>query len=112
MNISDFFKDLNDENDIRFLLILTNKDCLWVIPEDSFDESYSNDFFIQLQKAPNYFPLKIKNIGVGTWIFANPYCEQELAKQVYAFLSDNNCYLDFESPNKFLLRIDNELKTN
>jgi hypothetical protein len=113
MNISDFVKELSDENDIRFLLILNNEGFLWVIPEDSFDESYSSDFFLELQKAPNYFLLNIKNVGVGTWIFANPYCEQELAEQVYAFLSDNNRYLDFESPNKFLLRTDNnEFKTN
>jgi hypothetical protein len=74
-------------NEWRFLVILEDSGTLNVVPEDSL-EDLEGEFFDKLRAAPNYKMLNLVGYGKGMFILADPYCERELSKQIYAFAND------------------------
>lgn len=92
-------------NEWRFLVILEDSGTLNVVPEDSL-EDLEGEFFDKLRAAPNYKMLNLVGHGKGMFILADPYCERELSKQIYAFAND--CGVVVSPLNKYSYLLNSE----
>ena len=100
--IDDLLLNHQFNNEWRFLIIFEDSGSLNVVPEDSLEE-LEGEFFDKLRAAPNYKLLNLTGYGKGMFILADPYCERELSKQVYAFAKDCGMVLNPTTKGSYLL---------